>query len=58
MNTRLMEDALYPALLPNEAIPSYLDLGKYQINGSIPYTHSSNGLFALQAALQQLQPER
>ncbi|API93603.1 aminotransferase class V-fold PLP-dependent enzyme [Virgibacillus pantothenticus] len=45
-------------LLPNEAIPSYLDLGKYQINGSIPYTHSSNGLFALQAALQQLQPER
>lgn len=44
-------------LVPNEKIPSYLDVGKYQINRSIPFTHSSNGLFALAAALQYSKPE-
>jgi aspartate aminotransferase-like enzyme/GNAT superfamily N-acetyltransferase len=42
------------AILPNNAIPRYLDLGQYQIANSIPYTHSSNLLFALLEALKRI----
>ncbi|WP_227001804.1 aminotransferase class V-fold PLP-dependent enzyme [Virgibacillus necropolis] len=41
----------HEGILPNEQIPSYLDIGKYQASNSVPYTHSSNGLLALQKAL-------
>ncbi|AIF43083.1 aminotransferase class V-fold PLP-dependent enzyme [Virgibacillus sp. SK37] len=43
-------------LEPNGYIPSYLDLGLYQSKNGVPFTHSSNGLLALHAALKQLQP--
>ncbi|MFZ3580083.1 aminotransferase class V-fold PLP-dependent enzyme [Virgibacillus sp. DJP39] len=36
---------------PNKRIPGYLDIGSYQKNNSIPFTHSSNGLMALKSAL-------
>ncbi|WP_404451771.1 aminotransferase class V-fold PLP-dependent enzyme [Virgibacillus necropolis] len=45
-------------ILPNEMIPNYLDLGKYQANQSVPYTHSSNGLMALHAALNNPQSQK
>ncbi|OXS57780.1 serine-pyruvate aminotransferase [Bacillus sp. V-88] len=37
---------------PNDSIPRYLDVGMYALNGSVPYTHSSNLLVALKEALQ------
>ncbi|WP_176555761.1 aminotransferase class V-fold PLP-dependent enzyme [Virgibacillus ndiopensis] len=43
-------------ILPNEKIPNYLDIGRYQTANSVPYTHSSNGLLALEAALNNPQP--
>ncbi|RFA33483.1 aminotransferase [Virgibacillus dokdonensis] len=45
-------------LFPQNSIPSYLDLGRYQTSDSIPFTHSSNSLFAMQAALQQFCPDK
>ena len=36
-------------------IPRYLDIGLYAENGGIPFTHSSNLLYALQAAVNRLQ---
>ncbi|WP_188456313.1 aminotransferase class V-fold PLP-dependent enzyme [Virgibacillus oceani] len=43
-------------ILPNERIPNYLDIGRYQAYESVPYTHSFNGLLALEAALSNPQP--
>ena len=40
---------------PNERLPNYLDIGQYQACNSVPYTHSSNGLLALHAALSNPQ---
>ncbi|CAN7411739.1 aminotransferase class V-fold PLP-dependent enzyme [Rossellomorea sp. LjRoot5] len=37
---------------PSASIPRYLDVGMYALNGSVPYTHSSNLLIALKEALQ------
>ncbi|OZU90540.1 aminotransferase [Virgibacillus indicus] len=45
-------------ILPNKQIPAYLDIGSYQASNSVPFTHSSNGLLALQAALAELQPPK
>lgn len=45
-------------ILPNDMIPSYLDIGKYQAYHSVPYTHSSNGLMALHAALSNPQSQK
>lgn len=39
---------------PDASIPRYLDLGQYAVAGSIPYTHSSNLVSALHAALKQI----
>jgi aspartate aminotransferase-like enzyme len=39
---------------PNPALPRYLDLGMYQLNESVPYTHSSNLVAALRTALNCL----
>ncbi|WP_100012368.1 aminotransferase class V-fold PLP-dependent enzyme [Lentibacillus sediminis] len=36
---------------PNKHLPSSLDVGVYQKTGSVPFTHSSNGLSALKTAL-------
>jgi len=41
---------------PDE-LPRYLDLGLYAAQEGIPFTHSSNLLFALQAALKRLKIE-
>ncbi|WP_010676328.1 aminotransferase class V-fold PLP-dependent enzyme [Bacillus timonensis] len=40
-------------VIPNQSIPRYIDLGMYAHNGSIPYSHSSNLLGALDTALQK-----
>ncbi|MGG4167893.1 aminotransferase class V-fold PLP-dependent enzyme [Rossellomorea vietnamensis] len=37
---------------PNASIPRYLDVGMYALNKSVPYTHSSNLLAALNEALE------
>jgi aspartate aminotransferase-like enzyme len=39
-------------------IPSYLDLAAYQAPGEVPFTHSSNLVEALHAALLRLTPAR
>lgn len=36
---------------PSKHLPSSLDIGVYQKTGSVPFTHSSNGLAALKATL-------
>ncbi|MEW9110170.1 MAG: aminotransferase class V-fold PLP-dependent enzyme [Cytobacillus gottheilii] len=36
---------------PDASIPRYLDLGLYAMSDSVPFTHSSNLLFALETAL-------
>src|ERR1041385_7458953 len=36
-----------------KALPRYLDLGLYAANDGVPFTHSSNMLNALQAALRR-----
>ncbi|OUB06462.1 GNAT family N-acetyltransferase [Bacillus thuringiensis serovar yunnanensis] len=41
------------SIFPSEDIPSYLDVGRYFITNSIPYTQSWNLLFALQEALKK-----
>ena len=43
-------------IFPNKQIPAILDIGTYQASASVPFTHSSNGLAALQAALRNLEP--
>ncbi|WP_430790642.1 aminotransferase class V-fold PLP-dependent enzyme [Virgibacillus flavescens] len=43
-------------LSPNESIPAYLDIACYQETNSVPFTHSSNGLFALYTALSHPLP--
>jgi len=45
-------------ILPSPSIPRYLDLGLYQITESVPFSHSSNLLQALQSALEQDYSER
>ncbi|WP_077619184.1 aminotransferase class V-fold PLP-dependent enzyme [Bacillus sinesaloumensis] len=40
-------------IIPNQSIPRYLDLGMYAHNDSIPYSHSSNLLEALDKALHK-----
>ena len=39
-------------------LPRYLDLGYYADCEGVPFTHSSNLLFALQTALSRLEPRR
>jgi aspartate aminotransferase-like enzyme len=43
---------------PKGSLPRYLDLGLYLRNESVPFTQSSNLLFALQAALERQTPQR
>ncbi|WP_421384874.1 aminotransferase class V-fold PLP-dependent enzyme [Bacillus salacetis] len=43
---------------PDRRLPRYLDLGMYQNNGSVPYTHSSNLVSALLAALNALDSQK
>lgn len=38
-------------LVPNPRIPRYLDVGYYAVNQGVPFTQSSNLVYALQAAL-------
>lgn len=47
-----------PWALPKGNLPRYLDLSLYFRNDSVPFTQSSNLLFALQAALEQQTPQR
>lgn len=47
--------AIYPA--PN-ALPRYLDLGYYRAKNGVPFTTSTNLLYALKAALQLIDPKR
>jgi aspartate aminotransferase-like enzyme len=42
----------------NPGLPRYLDLGFYAEQGGIPFTISSNLLYALKAALEQFEGER
>jgi aspartate aminotransferase-like enzyme len=42
-----------------ESLPRYLDLGYYAAQGGIPFTHSSNLIYALQTALNRIDwPEK
>lgn len=36
---------------PDSNLPAYLDLGLYEKSGTVPFTHSSNSVAALQAAI-------
>ena len=36
---------------PDDSLPAYLDLGLYERSGTVPFTHSSNSVAALQAAI-------
>lgn len=38
---------------PNQSLPRYLDLGLYAAKQGVPFTHSSNLIYALQAALRR-----
>jgi aspartate aminotransferase-like enzyme len=40
-------------IMPNTNIPRYLDIGLYETNNSVPYTHSSILVEALAAAIQK-----
>jgi aspartate aminotransferase-like enzyme len=40
-------------LAPAESLPRYMDLGYYAAQSGIPFTHSSNLLYALQTALRR-----
>ncbi|MGE6536263.1 aminotransferase class V-fold PLP-dependent enzyme [Bacillus luti] len=42
----------------NEVIPTYLDIGMYEMNDSIPYSQSSNLMYALQEALKKFEDEK
>ncbi|WP_144524840.1 aminotransferase class V-fold PLP-dependent enzyme [Bacillus sp. DE0042] len=39
----------------NETLPAYLDIGMYEENESIPYSHSWNLIYALQEALKRFE---
>ncbi|WP_433772137.1 aminotransferase class V-fold PLP-dependent enzyme [Bacillus wiedmannii] len=41
----------------NEVIPAYMDIGMYEMNDSIPYSQSSNLMYALQEALKRFEDE-
>lgn len=41
----------------NEKIPAYMDIGMYEENGSIPYSHSWNLISALQESLKRFDDE-
>lgn len=41
-------------IIPCPSIPRYMDVGMYAVNGSVPYTHSSNLLGALKEALHHI----
>lgn len=41
-------------ILPDSSIPRYLDLGQFAAADSIPYTHSSNLVSALHAAMKRV----
>ena len=47
-----------PLAVVNGKLPRYLDLNLYLSNDSVPFTQSSNLLFALHAALEQQVPAR
>ena len=40
-------------LMPSDSLPRYLDLGYYAAQEGIPFTHSSNLVYALHTALQR-----
>ncbi|NMH71003.1 aminotransferase class V-fold PLP-dependent enzyme [Bacillus sp. RO3] len=42
-------------IIPDRSIPRYLDVGMYERNRSIPYTHSSNLVYALKEALHYVE---
>ncbi len=48
----------HPVKATSKSLPRYLDLGYYAANEGVPFTHSSNLLFALQAALRRWNPRR
>lgn len=41
----------------NETLPAYIDIGMYEENESIPYSHSWNLMYALQEALKRFDDE-
>ncbi|KFN03799.1 aminotransferase class-V family protein [Bacillus clarus] len=41
----------------NEEIPAYMDIGMYEENGSLSYSHSWNLIYALQEALKRFEDE-
>lgn len=41
----------------NETLPAYMDIGMYEENESIPYSHSWNLIYALQEALNSFEDE-
>jgi len=41
----------------NETLPAYMDIGMYEENDSIPYSHSWNLIYALQEALKSFDDE-
>ncbi|EDL65898.1 aminotransferase class V-fold PLP-dependent enzyme [Bacillus sp. SG-1] len=43
---------------PDRTLPRYLDVGLYQENGSVPFTHSSNLVSALLSALNTLDRQK
>ncbi len=42
----------------NETLPAYMDIGMYEENESIPYSHSWNLIYALQEALKRFEDEK
>ena len=42
----------------NEALPAYMDIGMYEENESIPYSHSWNLIYALKEALKKFVDEK
>ncbi|MEH7060803.1 aminotransferase class V-fold PLP-dependent enzyme [Bacillus wiedmannii] len=42
----------------NEKLPAYMDIGMYEENESIPYSHSWNLIYALQEALKRFEDEK
>lgn len=48
----------YPPRPEPDRLAGYLDLGHWANHQSVPHTHSSNLLFALDAAVRQATPER
>jgi aspartate aminotransferase-like enzyme len=44
----------HPLTEPSKSLPRYLDLGYYASQAGIPFTHSSNLIYALQTALNRI----